>query len=75
MTVKEETMTSQEIREAFMSEFQEMIRRYDASFEIVDIGVGCHSWNVAEISFNRIFDEDGNAIREPSEFQMPSYIS
>ena len=75
MTVKEETMTNQEIQEAFMSEFQEMIRRYNAVFEIVDIGVEYHSWNVAEIYFNGIYDDNGNVIREPSEFRMPSFIS
>ena len=58
-----------------MTEFQEMIRRYDAIFEIVDIGVEYSSNNVAEIYFNGIYDEDGNVIREPSDFQMPCYIS
>ena len=59
-----------------MTEFQEMLRRYNAVFEIVDIGVvEYHSWNVAEIYFNGIYDEDGNVVREPSEFQMPSFIS
>jgi hypothetical protein len=68
-------MTPQETSEAFMTEFQDLLCRYNATFEIVDIGVEYHSHNVAEIYFNGIYDEDGNTIRKASEFQMPDYIS
>lgn len=71
----EQKMNSQEIKEAFMAEFQEMLRRYNAEFDIVDVGSCYFPENVPEIYFNGIYDEDGNMIREPSEFQMPSYIS
>ena len=58
-----------------MTEFQEMLRRYNAVFEIVDVERPYFSECVPEITFNGIYDEDGNVVREFSEFQMPSYIS
>jgi hypothetical protein len=69
-------MTPQETREAFMTEFQEMLRRYNAVFEVYSDNDGFDNCTpFADINFNGIYDEDGNTIREPSEFQMPSYIS
>ena len=68
-------MTPQETREAFMTEFQDLLRRYNAEFDIVEVERRYFSECVPEITFNKIYDEDGNVVRDFSEFQMPSFIS
>lgn len=40
-----------ELEESFMNEFKQLLRSYDAQFEIVDIGIEYESNNVAEIYF------------------------
>jgi hypothetical protein len=34
-----------ELEESFMNEFKQMLRRYDAQFDIVDIGIEYQSHN------------------------------
>jgi hypothetical protein len=68
------TQTEREIQDAFMSEFQEMMTRYNAEFEMQDVGRDWNSYHVPVIYFRAIYDNEGNVIRQESEFTMPRYI-
>ena len=57
-----------------MSEFREMLTRYNAEFEMQDVGRDWSSYHVPEIYFRAIYDDEGNVIRQESEFIMPRYI-
>ncbi len=68
------TQTEREIQDAFMSEFQEMMTRYNAEFEVQDVAPHWSSYHVPVIYFRAIHDNEGNVIRQESEFTMPRYI-
>jgi hypothetical protein len=68
-------MTPQETKEAFMTEFQEMLRRYNAVFEVYSDNDGFdNSTSVADIDFNAVYDDEGNTIRPYINFKMPNWI-
>ena len=69
-------MTPDQLRDAFVADFQELLRRYNADFHIVDRGGdGYNPDNTAEIYFNGEWDEEGNTIRKPSEFYLIEYVN
>lgn len=67
-------MTPDQLRNAFVADFQELLRRYNADF-----GLGSH-WrdfypeDVPYIYFRGEYDADGNATREWSEFFLNDYV-
>lgn len=65
-------MTDQQkqITDAFMKDFEDLLRKYNASFEHCD-----EEENYVEINFNLISDEEGNTLRPPINFQLPDYIN
>jgi hypothetical protein len=65
------TDEQQEIIDAFMSDFTELLRRHNASFDVFDNG--CYTR--AEIDFDGIYDENGNQVKPYINFQLPNYIN
>jgi hypothetical protein len=65
------TNEQQEIIDAFMSDFTELLRRHNASFDVFDSG--CYTR--AEIDFDGIYDENGNQVKPYINFQLPNYIN
>ena len=65
------TDEQQEIIDAFMSDFTELLRRHNASFDVFDSG--CYTR--AEIDFDSIYDENGNQVKPYINFQLPNYIN
>jgi hypothetical protein len=57
----------QQITDAFMRDFEELLRRYNASFDVYD--------GNPEIDFDGIYDENGNQVRPYINFQLPNYIN
>ena len=57
-----------------MTEFQELLRKYNAEFEVVDTGIEYYPEKVAQIAFNSIYDEQGNMLRGYSDVNLPDYI-
>jgi hypothetical protein len=65
----------QQITDAFMRDFEDLLRRYNASFEVTETSRGYYSFSVAEIDFYSICDENYNTVRHYFNFQMPNYIN
>jgi len=61
----------QQITDAFMRDFEELLRRYNASFDFYSYDCDTH----AEIDFDYIYDENGNQVRPYINFQLPNYIN
>ena len=56
----------QQITDAFMSDFKELLHRYNATFDVYE--------GTPEIDFNGIY-ENGNMLRPYINFQLPNYIN
>ena len=67
-------MTPDQLRDAFVADFQELLRRYNADFTMEDRGSGFYTEYAPEIYFNAEWDADGNTIRESSEFFLNDYV-
>jgi hypothetical protein len=61
----------QQITDAFMSDFKELLRRYNAVFDLCSEDCDTH----ADIDFNLIYDENHNMVRPYINFQLPNYIN
>lgn len=57
----------QQITNEFMRDFEKLLRRYDATFEVCD--------GIAEIDFNGIYDMYNNEIRPYINLPLPNYIN
>ena len=68
------TNEQQQITDAFMREFEDLLRRYHATFEVTEISRGFYSTPSAEIDFDGIYDENHNEVRPYINFQLPNYI-
>ena len=68
------TDKEQQITDAFMRDFEELLRRYNAEFDLVQ-GDYHHSSATAEIDFNGIYDENHNEIRPYINFELPNHIN
>jgi hypothetical protein len=67
------TNEQQQITDAFMSEFEDLLRRYHATFEVTEISTGIlNTIPSAEITFDGIYDENG---RPYINFRLPNYIN
>lgn len=67
-------MTQQEIIDAFMSDFRDLLRRYNAEFGMYDRG-GYLTDRIPQIDFNGIYTEDGETVRPYFDFDLPQFIS
>jgi len=54
-----------------MRDFEELLLRYNASFDFYSYDCDTH----AEIDFDGIYDENGNQVRPYINFQLPNYIN
>ena len=67
------TDQQQQITDAFMRDFEDLLRRYNADFDLFQ---GDDYVNAtAEIDFNGIYDENGNQVRPYINFQLPNHIN
>ena len=57
----------QQITDAFVRDFEKLLCRYDATYEVCD--------GIAEIDFNGIYDMDGTPVRPYINLQLPNYIN
>jgi hypothetical protein len=64
----------QQITDAFMRDFEDLLRRYNAQFDLVQSHFG-PSDATADIDFNAIYDENGNQVRPYINFELPNYIN
>ena len=64
----------QQITDAFMRDFEELLRRYNATFDVTQEWNGHSSSPSAEIDFDGIYDENHNEVRPYINFQLPNYI-
>jgi hypothetical protein len=67
-------MTPALLRNAFVADFQELLRRYNADFHMEDHGIFHYSQMTPVIHFNWEWDVDGNTTRESSEFFLNDYV-
>ena len=61
-------MTTEEqnqITEAFMKDFLDLLRKYDACFD---------SYYRTDIDFHVVYDEEGNMLRPHINLELPCYI-
>jgi hypothetical protein len=65
----------QQITDAFMRDFEDLLRRYNANFDVTEDWNGYSYSPSAEIEFNGIYDENHNLVRPYINFQMPNYIN
>lgn len=69
------TEEEQQICEAFMREFKELLRRYNAEFSVTEESQGYYfSKAVAEIDFNGVYNADGNMLRPYINFTLPGVV-
>ena len=68
------TMTPDQLRDAFVAEFRELLNRYNADFTIVDRGGDFWQNWAPEVYFNAEWDADGNTTRQSSEFFLNDYV-
>jgi hypothetical protein len=68
------TMTPDQLRDAFVAEFRELLNRYNAEFAMVDQSVAYENDLVPVIYFHAEWDANGNATRESSEFFLNDYV-
>jgi hypothetical protein len=68
-------MTQQETIDAFMSDFRDLLRRYNAEFSMYDRGSGYMADRIPQIDFNGIYTEDGETVRSYFDFDLPQFIS
>jgi hypothetical protein len=61
------TNQQQQITDAFMRDFEELLRRYNASFDMCE--------GNPEIDFDRIYDENHDVVRPYINFKLPNYIN
>ncbi len=64
----------QQITDAFMRDFEDLLRRYNAEFDLVQSDSGYND-ATADIDFNPIYDENHNQVRPYINFQLPNYIN
>ena len=64
----------QQITDAFMRDFEDLLRRYNAEFDLVQSDSGYND-ATADIDFNGIYDENGNQVRPYINFQLPNHIN
>ena len=60
------------ITTAFLRDFQDLLRRYDAEFDLYEDHPECP---YVEIYFNAQWDEDGNTLRPSATMTLPINIS
>lgn len=67
-------MTDQQkqITDAFMKDFEDLLRKYNASF---DFNKYDYYGGSPEIDFNVIYDEEGNTLRPYINFRLPNCIN
>jgi hypothetical protein len=66
----------QQITDAFMRDFEELLRRYNADFTVTEESRGPYFYQpVAEIYFNGVYGSGGNVVRPDIDFTMPTYIN
>jgi hypothetical protein len=66
----------QQITDAFMRDFEDLLRRYNATFEVTEISTGIlNTIPSAEIDFDVIYDENHNEVRPYINFRLPNYIN
>ena len=59
-----------------MRDFKDLLRRYNASFEVTETSRGFYNTPVAEIDFDGIYDyEKDKLVRPYINFQLPNYIN
>jgi hypothetical protein len=68
-------MTQQETFDAFMSDFRDLLRRYNAEFDMYDAGGSYYPDMRPEISFNGIYTSVGETVRPYFDFDLPQFIS
>jgi hypothetical protein len=66
--------TPDQLRDAFVSEFRELLNRYNAEINTVDCGSGFYPEWTPEVYFNAEWDADGNTTRQSSEFFLNDYV-
>jgi hypothetical protein len=69
--IEELLIEEQQITDAFMRDFEELLRRYNAYFEME---IGDYDAR-AMIDFRTTYDENHNIVRHYFNFQMPNYIN
>jgi hypothetical protein len=66
--------TPDQLRDAFVAEFRELLNRYNADFTMEDRG-RCYNTEMApEVYFHAEWDADGNTTRQSSEFFLNDYV-
>ena len=66
--------TPDQLRDAFVAEFRELLNRYNADFTLGNRGSGFYPDWTPEIYFNAEWDADGNTTRQSSEFFITDYV-
>lgn len=65
---------TEQLHQNFLNDFTELLRRYNAIFEVNDYGDGYNSHRVACIEFISNYYASDKP-RDFSEFQLPDYIN
>ena len=67
---------NEQLHQDFLNDFTELLKKYNAIFEVNDYGDGYNSHRVACIEFSSNYDYvNDNSVRDFSEFQLPDYIN
>ena len=65
-----------QLHQDFLKDFTELLKKYNAIFEITDYGDGYNSHRVACIDFHSNYDYvSDELVRDFSELQLPDYIN
>lgn len=69
------TTDNDKLHQEFLSEFMQLLEKYDATFEVCDTGTEYYSNNVPCVSFSSQYDQTGLVlVRDGSQLELPDYI-
>ena len=68
-------MDNKQITDAFMQDFTELLKKYNATFEVYIDNDGFDNFTpIADVDFNAVYDDEGNTVRPYINFHMPDWI-
>jgi hypothetical protein len=69
-------MTTEQLHQEFLCDFTELLKKYNARFEVEYMDDGYYSHRVPCIEFNSQYDYvSDNLVREYSTIELPDYIN
>ena len=73
---KTEMTETEQLHQDFLKDFTKLLKKYNARFEVEDMGDGYNSHRVPCIGFNSQYDNVSDyLVRDYSTIELPNYIN